>query len=194
MLREKLIYLCGPIGGLSYEECSGWREYVMTALEKDVVEYQYTAQEGLGYKDGVPHVTCQTSIARPAGAIIVPKFKCICPMRGEEVFLKTLGTPIPTRHATISDHPLASDRVQSARDFWDVKEADVLFVNLLGAKEASIGSVGEVAIGWHLRKFILVIAEPGNIHTEHGLFREWASLVLPTIDDGITYLKEVLYR
>lgn len=194
MLREKLIYLCGPITGLSYEGCSSWREHVTTVLESDTVEYLYTVQEGLSYKDGVPHVTCQTGVPRPAGAIIVPKFKCICPMRGEEAFLKSLGTPVPSRHETISDHPLASDRVQNARDFWDVKEADVIFVNLLGSKMASIGTIGEVAIAWYLRKFILVIAEPGNVHTEHGLFREWASLVLPTIDQGTTYLKEVLFR
>jgi hypothetical protein len=164
---------------------------VTAELENATVEYPYTVQGGLIYRDGVPHLT---GTPEPKGSIIVPKFKCICPMRGEEVFLKTLGTKVPSRHETVSDHPLASDRVQNARDFWDVKEADVLFVNLLGSKMASIGTVGEVAIGWYLRKYILVIAEPGNIHTEHGLFREWASLVLPTLDDGITYLKEVLFR
>ena len=191
MLREKLIYLCGPISGLSYERCFDWRGYVTTVLESDTVEYPYTVQGGLIYRDGVPHLT---GAHEPKGSIIVPKFKCICPMRGEEVFLKTLKAPIPARHETVSDHPLASDRVQNARDFWDVKEADVLFVNLIGSDAASIGTVGEVAIGWYLRKFILVIAEPGNIHTADGLFRAWASLILPTIDEGTTYLKEVLFR
>ena len=33
----KSVYLCGPISGLSYEECVDWRQYVAHRLESDVL-------------------------------------------------------------------------------------------------------------------------------------------------------------
>lgn len=182
MLETKSVYLCGPITGSTYKGCSDWRSYAKKKLEAVRTELKVELADG-----DVPDGT--------TGRIIVPKFHCINPMRGEESFLKEMvDRPIPARHEEIAkNHPLAADHVQHARDMWDVAEADVLLVNVCGSKFASIGSVGEVSVGWFLRKFILVCGEPGNIHTEHGLFRKWASLILPTLDDGIQYLSEVLY-
>lgn len=181
MLRQQFVYLCGPITGCTFQGCSDWREYVKLKLEDVQTPYIVQGHKGdCTYNDRT---------------LLVPKFHCFNPMRGEEEFLKDRGkVPIPSRHEGLAPHPLADDRVQCVRDFWDVRNADILFVNVTDAKVASIGTVGEVAIGWHLGKFILVIGEPGNIHTEHGLFREWASLILPTVDEGIEYLTKVLYR
>lgn len=35
MRMNKLIYLAGPIDGLSYERCTNWRRYVIKELAKD---------------------------------------------------------------------------------------------------------------------------------------------------------------
>lgn len=179
MFQTKLVYLCGPISGLTFKGCNGWREYVKYELEKETIDYPL----------------CHEEYGHRKESLCVPKFKCLNPMRGEEDFLGKVQGKIPALFGPLDpDNPLAQDSVQNARDTWDVKEADILFANFTGAKIGSLGTAGEMAIGWWLHKFVLMIAEPDNLHAQHGLLKNWASLILPTVEDGVAYLKEILYR
>jgi len=82
------------------------------------------------------------------------------------------------------DDPLCSSPGFTCRDRFDVSRSDVILMNLLGAKNVSIGSM--VELGWadFLRKPVIVVMEEDNIHN-HGMVRQIASYFLPTLDEAI---------
>lgn len=83
---------------------------------------------------------------------------------------------------------LSSSRGITTRDRFDVMSSDVIFVNLLGAKSVSIGTVMEIAWADILRKpIILVMEDESNIH-EHAMIREVVGFRVNNIDDGIKIL------
>lgn len=174
MMKQQIVYLCGPITGCSYEGCTSWREYVTKELDKAAYE--------------VPCV-------RPGDGIheyrlTAPAFKCVSPMRGKE-FLKELAA-IPARQLGHFD-PMAQDVSINARDSWDCHRCDIGFVNLLGTKIASIGSVMEISDMWNHRKYIILVMEEGNVH-DHPFVRARASIILPSVERAVAYMKEVLIK
>jgi nucleoside 2-deoxyribosyltransferase len=82
------------------------------------------------------------------------------------------------------NHPLATTRGITTRDRNDTMRADLVFVNFLGAERVSIGTV--IEIGWAdmLRKPIVICMTPDNPHW-HGMVRECAGFIVPTLDEGI---------
>lgn len=81
------------------------------------------------------------------------------PMRGKD-FLKDASS-IETHY----DHILGTPQFIIERDHNDVKICDLVFVNLLGAKRVSIGTM--VELGWAMayrKPIILVMEAMGNIH------------------------------
>ena len=69
----------------------------------------------------------------------------------------------------------------ATRDRFDATRCDLLFVNLLGAKETSIGTVMEIAWADLLRKPIVLAIEPeGNIH-DHGMIKEAIGFRVPSL-------------
>lgn len=83
-----------------------------------------------------------------------------------------------------NDRPLATTRGIYTRDRWDVSRSDLIFVNLLGAKTISIGTVMEIAWADMLNKPIIIVAEEGNAHL-HAMVVESAGYIVPTLEDGI---------
>ena len=66
-----------------------------------------------------------------------------------------------------------------------------MFVNFLGALEVSIGTVMEISWATLLRKPVVIVAEPNNIHL-HPMVRESTAFIVPTLEDGIEVTVEVL--
>lgn len=89
------------------------------------------------------------------------------------------------------DHPLATPQGIVCRDRFDVYRCDMVLVNLLEAKEVSIGTM--IEIGWSdaFRKPLCIVMEENNIH-QHLIVRQCAGFIVPTLDEGIKIVKSVL--
>lgn len=79
-----------------------------------------------------------------------------------------------------------------ARDFFDCTRADVLLVNLLGAKQVSIGTMFELAWAFQKRTpVVLIMEEQGGLH-DHMFPREAAGWIVQDLDVGIQIVKGIL--
>lgn len=111
------------------------------------------------------------------------------PMRGKE-FLKDIKKFSPMGE---KGHQLSTVQGITMRDHWDCSKRDLLFVNMLGAKQVSIGTVMEVAWAHAYRKPIVLVMEPsGNPH-EHGMFNEATrAMRFTTLPEAIAATKMIL--
>ena len=105
------------------------------------------------------------------------------PMRGKDFLVHTkkmspFGNP---HHAVSTGHAIVG------RDSNDCAACHVMIVNLLGAETVSIGTVMEIAWGWMLRKYVLVVMEKENPH-RHAFVEQCASVVVPSIDEALRLL------
>jgi nucleoside 2-deoxyribosyltransferase len=90
------------------------------------------------------------------------------------------------------DTPLSCRKGITCRDRYSVMACDMLFVNLLGTKRISIGTVMEIAWADMLRKpIVLVMEKKGNLH-EHPMIEEVVGFHVETLDDGIKMADAVL--
>lgn len=114
--------------------------------------------------------------------------KCYSPMRGKQ-FLKASGE---LGSQGYNQNPLSTAPAILGRDRNDVATSQLVFVNLLGAKITSIGTM--VEFGWAdaYRVPIVLVMEPeGNIHSH--LFPETlATYRVSNLDAGIACAKSLL--
>lgn len=109
----------------------------------------------------------------------------LCPMTGK-AHLRTSKCYAPTGY----EHPVSSDHAIASRDHWMVSQADVVYANLVGATEKSIGVVAELAWAYHLGKHVVVAMEAGNVH-EHAFVMEMASIRYHDHESALAYLVEL---
>lgn len=116
----------------------------------------------------------------------------LSPMRGKE-YLAALKGPISgtgEEYAHLS--VISNGRGIMTRDRYDATRCDVLLVNLLGAKQVSIGTVMEIAWADLKRIPIVVAIEPtGNPH-EHLMISEAIGYRVPTLEEALHITKLVL--
>lgn len=80
---------------------------------------------------------------------------------------------------------LSSQRGIFARDSWDVDRCDAIFVNLLYAKDVSIGTVMEISWAWQKRiPIILVMEKHGNVH-DHPMILEACPFQVGSLAEGV---------
>ena len=115
-----------------------------------------------------------------------PHIIALSPLRGKEYLEKEVALK-----DSYDMHVLSTSKAIVTRDRFDATRCDVLFVNLLGAKIVSIGTVMEIAWADAHRIPIIVVMEKGNIHT-HGMLTEASSYIVETLDEGIFILKSIL--
>ncbi len=115
----------------------------------------------------------------------------LSPMRGKD-YLKSLekisGTGEEYAHLGVLSLP----RGVMTRDRYDATRCDVLFVNLLGAKTVSVGTVMEIA--WaDLSRIPIVCAmeKTGNPH-EHMMIAEALGYRVETLDEAIHITRSLL--
>jgi len=114
------------------------------------------------------------------------------PFRGKEALIKKLnGSGKKLGDAQYGDTAITKPKGITARDRRDSMTCDCLFVNVLGAKTVSIGTVMEVAWADAARIPIVIVMEEGNPHW-HALFNEVASYIVNDLDEGITLIKALL--
>lgn len=122
-----------------------------------------------------------------AGRFLGGGITCLDPMRGKAY----LDVP-DTIKDEYADTQLSSARGITVRDRFDTMRADIVVMNLLGAKKASIGSMIEA--GWLDSKripLVLVMEPEGNIH-HHAMLREIASWVVPSLDAAAQIVQSLL--
>lgn len=115
----------------------------------------------------------------------------LSPMRAKE-YLASLpvisGTGEEYAHMSVISQP----RGVATRDRYDATRCDVLLVNLLGAKQVSIGTVMEIA--WaDLKRIPIVLAmeKTGNPH-EHMMINEVYGYRVESLDDALHCVRCVL--
>lgn len=108
----------------------------------------------------------------------------IDPLRGMRY--KGRATSDAAHHPTLEGHPfLSPGHLITRRDAYGVRIATCLFVNLVGAKKISVGTMLEIGMAFALNKYILLVMEPeGNIH-EHAMVLDMASTVCPDLESAI---------
>lgn len=154
-MRKNLVYLAGPITGLTYDGASDWREHAKTVLEQ-------------------------------GGGTLA-----LSPLRGKE-FLRSIGVITGTGEEYQHLSVLSTGRGITTRDRFDATRCDVLLVNLLGAKQVSIGTVMEIA--WADAKRIPIVCameDKGNPH-EHLMVSEALGFRVPTLPDALKVVHAVL--
>ena len=130
---------------------------------------------------------------------LAPHIAGLSPMRAKD-YLENEGM---VGHA-YEDTALSSARGIMTRDFFDVRNCDVLLANLLGAERVSIGTVMEIAWAHAFRTPVVLVIEPAvlehfqqlpptdaNVH-EHAMIREAAGFRVETLAEGLEVCKAIL--
>lgn len=89
--------------------------------------------------------------------------------------------------------PLSSQRGIMMRDFNDVKTADAVFFNMLGAKQISVGTVMECSWTFpHVKPTVTLIeADGSNVH-EHVMFNEATPVRTDSFEEAMKLLTVIL--
>lgn len=117
---------------------------------------------------------------------LLPECDVRNPMRGKE-FLKW-QKQMPH---TADDTPISSQRAIVMRDHWDVKNSNVLIVNLGDAKQVSIGTCFELAWAWSYRIPAILIMEDGNPN-DHPFIREASYVQVNSLSEAIKTTRQLL--
>lgn len=112
-------------------------------------------------------------------------FEVLSPMHGKDV----LRTEMVFR-ATDYRNPVATNHAIFERDRWMVKQADVVYANLLDTKMVSIGTMMEMAWAFDSGKHVVLVMETENIH-RHAFVLEAAHIVWDNEKDALAYLKSL---
>lgn len=116
------------------------------------------------------------------------------PMRAKQ-FLSEQSMISSTFHDYEHRGTFFTSRGIMTRDFNDVKQADALLVNLLGAKKPSLGTIMEMAWAFALQKpCVVVIEDTGNPHDLHPMIHEAMSFRVNTLEEGIRSVATILGR
>ena len=148
---------------------------------------------GLNYKDGqgwrdYAKIKLEWDERGPS-AKITSGIKAYSPLRGKE-FLDD-GNVIGSGES--STHPFATARGVTARDGYDVRTCDLLFVNVDGVTRITGGTAWELGVAWALNKIVvLVAANADNPYLEHLILSSIPAFVVPTLDAGVDITKGVL--
>ena len=110
----------------------------------------------------------------------------LTPMRGK-TFLKEEGVITSAAYENV----IATSKGVTRRDFFDCTRASCVFVNLLGAKRVSIGTVMEIAWAYQAKIPTVVLMEKGNIH-EHIMIEEACHYVVDSVDKGVALVRFLL--
>lgn len=160
------IYLSGPISGLTYNESDKWADEA---------------------KDKLHYIGSGSNLFQVVG---------YRPLRYNEYTLdgKRLDKNIvynANKTDTVNMNPTLTDRAIVSRDRYDVITSDVLLVNLLGAKEKSIGTMFEMAWAYEKRIPIVCIIEENNIH-DHPFVRESIDYRVDNLNDAVEMIHRIL--
>ena len=112
----------------------------------------------------------------------------ISPMRAKN-YLKDRGI----LEGSYNEFALSTERGINKRDKTDVRRADMVFVNFLGASRVSIGTVMEIAWAQEYQKPIVVAMEKsGNPHDGHPMLNDSIDFRVDNLDDAMYIVTHIL--
>ena len=161
---HKVVYLAGPISGLTEQEATEWRKTAKSILE-------------------------------PLGIKCLRPLRSNVHLRNNEGLLDANDNLSDTQESMNSGCQILAMSTQRGvveRDKFDCINADIVLVNLLGAKKVSVGTM--IEIGWanaHNIPIVLVMEDTSNCH-EHAFVRECAAFRTASFRDGIEIVKAIL--
>jgi len=120
-------------------------------------------------------------------SMLPEQVEALSPMRDKEY----LSRKKKLSKVGYEDHALSAPKGITCRDRNDVSRCDVLFVYLLGATQASIGTVMEIAWADIFRIPTVVVMESKNIH-QHGMLQEAVGFVVETLEEGVEVVRSIL--
>ena len=111
-------------------------------------------------------------------------YEVMIPMTGK----KSLRCEKKFRAEGYEGDPQTSNRSIFGRDKWMVKQADVIYANLMGAtKMVSIGSMFELAWASLMGKYVVLAMDPKGVH-QHAFVLEAADIIFDSEEDAEKYL------
>jgi hypothetical protein len=149
-----LVYLCGPIAGLTYDEANDWRQRFVAEIA--TWSWPIKALSPLRYREEL----------RLAGR---------------------LQGAVPLELKGVINTP----RGAALRDELDVRRCQFLFANFIGATKISQFSLAEIGMARGLRKTIIAVMEPDNIH-HHRVMDHWLDYIEADLESGLTLLKHLI--
>ena len=84
-----------------------------------------------------------------------------------------------------SCRPFVTPRTIIVRDYVDCQKADLIFVNFLGAKTLSIGTIMEIGFAYAHRIPIVAVIESDNVHANHPMMEEAFTYKVDNLTDGM---------
>lgn len=146
-----MVYLAGPITGVSYKDCTDWRKQVKSMVDDDI--------------------------------------QTLSPMRGKQYIEERSKDGVIGM--SYEEFPLSSAKGINTRDYNDVKRADAVFVNFLGAEKVSIGTVMEIAWCRAFEIPVVCVMEKDNIH-QHAMLNYACGYIVETLEEGVAILEALL--
>ena len=163
---EFIVYVAGPIKGTTYDGCSGWREKLQDQFDLQI---------------------------RIAG--VDDRIRVASPLRSKAHY-KGLGVLDDNPEKGLLEADLFARTIDCrrgvmTRDRFDCTRANLVFANLLGAKQVSIGTVMEIAWAHLARVPLVVVMEEGNPHW-HSLLIEATDFLVDDFELGVSVATSVL--
>jgi hypothetical protein len=78
-----------------------------------------------------------------------------------------------------------------ARDRYDIQRCDLLLACFLGAKNVSIGAVGEIFWADAMGKPVIIVREENNVHN-HDMLNEIAGWIFDDLGTAIEQIRRVI--
>lgn len=113
-------------------------------------------------------------------------YEVLHPFTGKAHLRNHVGAFLPSGHDSIS-----SDHAIIERDRWMVSQANIIYMNLSGAKRVSIGSMFELAWAHDRGAHTIVVMESDNIH-QHAFVKEAADIMFSTTEEAFLYLESLI--
>lgn len=135
---------------------------------------------GLAYDDCTNWRDYFEKCLRPFGII------SLNPLR----YMEHLKTEMEIKH-TYDKYLTGTAKAIFVQDVFDVRRADLVIANFLGAKKVSIGTVTELGIAHENKKPVITVMEEDNIHN-HPFVREISTVIVKTYEDAIAVTKSIL--
>lgn len=111
------------------------------------------------------------------------------------VFHPMLGKGYLRNEATLRsngyDFPASTNKAIFGRDTWMVRMADIVLVDLFGAKAASLGCAIELAVAHLLGKHTVLVLDKEDAVHNHAFILECADVVFDCHYKAIKYLQEL---
>ncbi len=145
-MKKIVVYLAGPIRGLSFDEAIEWRNKAIDRLAQVDIE-------------------------------------CLSPMRNKELISEV--EKITDSYDDIKGY---SSKEIFLRDKFDIMNSDILLFNFLNRKVSIIGSLFELAWGYLMNKYCVVVVDKDSIYAKHPFVKESSSIIFNDLEEATEYI------